>query len=143
REALVDGLGVGAHVVVGRQVEARRHRAHVAVAKQRPDVAGECGFLIHPFPPPIDRQRRRLAVFPGQTPVRCAYPVAPARSTSAFTPPNTAPWSAAATMTSRQPLSSSLAAGASSSPAVRLQSRRNSTLAAIAPTMLTSRPNGL
>jgi hypothetical protein len=44
-------------------------------------------------------------VFPGHTPVHRANPVAPARSMSAFTPPNTAPCIAAAAITSRQPLS--------------------------------------
>src|SRR5215211_182231 len=47
--APVDALGVGAYVVVGRQVEEPGHRAHVAVAEQRPDVPRKGDVLIHPF----------------------------------------------------------------------------------------------
>jgi tetratricopeptide (TPR) repeat protein len=68
-EPCVDDLGIGANVVVGRQIEDRGHRAHVAVAKQRPDVPRERHVLSHPslLPPttapkplvPMPRQGRR------------------------------------------------------------------------------------
>ena len=63
-----------------------------------------------------------VSVSPGQVPVTRSNPVAPARSISAFTQPKTAPWIAAAAITSRQVRSWSFAAGASLSRASSRQS---------------------
>src|SRR6187401_3490423 len=75
-------------------------------------------------------------VLPGQTPVSRSKPVAPARSISALTAPNTAPWMIAAVTTSRHVLSWSLALGALRSSATVRQTRLNRAPARTPPSTL-------
>ncbi|GLW68311.1 hypothetical protein Kpho02_06100 [Kitasatospora phosalacinea] len=80
---------------------------------------------------------------PGQVPVRRRVAVAPPRSTAALTRPKIAPWRAAASSTSRQVRSSSVASGASSSWPIAFHACRKATPASRPPTTPRVSPTGL
>jgi hypothetical protein len=98
---------------------------------------------------PARREPWRFAFFfgacvlPGHTPVTRSKPVAPARSISALTPPNTAPSTAAAPTTSAQPRFWSVASGESLSCATSFQICLKTAPARRPPSTLNRRPKGL